>query len=36
MSGQALGTVTASALAAGWSARLADGTRTDVIELRRR
>ena len=36
MTGQALGTVTASALAAGWNAQLANGTRTDVIELRRR
>jgi hypothetical protein len=36
MSGQALGTVTASSLVAGWNARLANATRTDVIELRRR
>jgi alpha-galactosidase len=36
MSGQALGTVTASALAAGWSVPLSGASRTEVIELRRR
>jgi alpha-galactosidase len=34
--GDALGTVTASTLASGWTAPLSAGTRTEVIELRRR
>ncbi len=36
MNGLALGTVTASVLASGWTALLSTGTSTDVIELRRR
>ncbi|MGB7761443.1 MAG: alpha-galactosidase [Bryobacteraceae bacterium] len=36
MKGHALGTVTASVLAAGWTAPLDTEARTDVIELRRR
>ena len=36
MNGRALGTVTASVLASGWTALLSTGTSTDVIELRRR
>jgi alpha-galactosidase len=36
MNGHALGTVTASVLASGWTLPLDTGTHTDVIELRRR